>query len=246
MSGCTLGYSVFGFGCVFKIDLTPRRILLKSTSRLMRCDYSLLSSTIKVEGEGKDEGLTYFLPPGVTMGHEGEEHIDTPQSPSKENPSPPIDDGPWLCASCGHTNVTAKSRCCGSFGEGLRCMAWRGGKRVRKPYFSRVRDVIERVLEKNNEAEAIAADAYTELVPHVADLFTEQEDKKEPRDSKSVPSSSSQTRQKNDLSSWKDERTHYNKSSSRIGSEFQVARPPKAGSCPNPTNHTIAEDGGAL
>lgn len=224
------------------------RILLKSTSRLIRCGHSLLSSTIKVKGEGKDEGLTFFLPPGVTMGHEGEEHKDTPQSPSKENPSPPIDDGPWLCASCGHTNVTAKSRCSGSFGEGLRCKAWRAGKRIRKSYFSKVRDVIERILEKNNEAEAIAADAYTELVPHhAAELFTERKDKKEPRGSNSVPSSpSSQTRQKNDLCSWKDERTHYNKTSSRVGSEFQVATLPEAGSCTNPTNHTDAEDGGAL
>ncbi len=260
-SDCTLGHSVFGFGYVFKIDLKPQevyrqgdyvtslgsRILVKSTTRLIRCDHSLLSSTHKVEGEGKDEGLTYFLPPGVTMGHEGEEHEDTPQSPSKENPSPPIDDGPWICASCGHTNVTAKSRCNGTFGEGLRCLAWRGGKRVRKPYFNKVRDVIERILEKNNEAEAIAADAYTELVPHVADLFTEQKDKKGMKGSRSEPSSpSSQTRQKIDLCSWKDERTHYKKSSSRIGSEFQVDTLPEAGSCTNPTNHTDADDGGAL
>lgn len=181
------------------------------------------------------------------MGHEGEEQEFTPQTPTKENTSPPIEDETWICASCGHTNGTAKSRCSGTFGEGQRCMAWRGGKRLRKPYFSKVRDVIERILEKNNEAEAIAADAYTELVPYVADIFGEQKDKKDPKDSKSLPySPSSQTRQKIDLCAWKHERTHYNKSSSRVGPEFQVDSLPKAGSCTNPTSNADAEDGGAL
>jgi hypothetical protein len=162
------------------------------------------------------------------MGNEAEEQEDKPHSPSKENSSPPIADGPC----CGHTSGTAKSRCNGIFGEGQRCMAWRGGMRLRKPkpYFCEVRDVIERVLEKNNETEAMAADAYTELVG-----------------SKSVPSSpSSKTREKIDLCAWKDERTHYKKSSSRVGPEFQADTLPKAGSCTNPTKHTDAEDGGAL
>lgn len=181
------------------------------------------------------------------MGHEGEEQEFAPQTPTKENTSPPIEDETWICTSCGHTNGTAKSRCTGTFGEGQRCMAWRGGKRLRRPYFSKVRDVIERILEKNNEAEAIAADAYTELVPYVADIFGEQKDKKDPKDSKRVPySPSSQTRQNNDLCAWKHERTHYNNSSSRVGPEFQVDSLPEAGSYTNPTSNADAEDGGAL
>jgi hypothetical protein len=162
------------------------------------------------------------------MGNEAEEQEDKPHTPSKENSSPPIADGP----SCGHTNGIARSRRNGIVGEGQRCMAWRVAMRLLtpKPYFSKVSDVIERVLEKNNETEAIAADAYTELVG-----------------SKSLPSSPSRkTREKIDLCAWKDERIHYNKSSSRVGPEFQVSTLPKAGSGRNPTNHTDAQDGGAL
>ena len=162
------------------------------------------------------------------MGNEAEEQEDKPHTPSKENSSPPIAGGP----SCGHNNSTAKSRRNGIFGECQRCMAWRGAMRLGKPkpYFSKVSDLIERVLEKNNETEAMAADAYMELVG-----------------SKSLPSSPSRkTREKIDLCAWKDERTHYNNSSSRVGPEFQVSTLPKAGSCSNPTNHTDAEDGGAL
>ncbi len=196
-----------------------------------------------MKGEGKDEGLTYFLPPGMTMGREREEQEDMPDtSPSTENAF--REDGPWRCSSGGHTNGTAKSRCTRSIDEGQRCMAWRDGKRCRKPYFSKVRDVIERVLERNNEAEAIAAKAFTELVPHVADLFGRKKDENEIEGSKSSPSS--QPRQKNDLCAWKDERTHFNKSSSRIGSEFQVDTLPEAGSYTYSANHTDAEDGGAL
>ena len=181
------------------------------------------------------------------MGHEGEEQEYTPQTSTKKNASPPNEDETWICASCGHTNSNAKSRCTGTFGEGQRCMTWRGGKRLRKPYFSKVRDVIERILEKNNEAEAIAADAYTELVPYVTDLFAEQKEKIDPKGSRSVVpySPSTHTRQKIDLCEWKHERTHYNKSSSRVGPEFQVDSLPKAGSCTNPTN-ADTEDGGAL
>ena len=144
------------------------------------------------------------------MGNEGEEQEE------------PIADGP----SCGHINGTAKSRCNGIFCEGQRKMRLRKPK----PYFSKVRDVIERVLEKNNETEAMAADAYTELVG-----------------GKSLPPSPSRkTLEKIDLCAWKDERTHFSKSSSRVGPEFQVGTLPKAGSCTNSTNHTDAEDGGAL
>ena len=121
------------------------------------------------------------------MGNKGEDKDkeDAPQTPTKVNPPSPREEGPsrgnrqivnsWNCASCGHTNVNAKSRCAGIIGEG-RCMAWRGGKRL--PYFSKVRDVVERILEKKSVAEAKAADAYVNLVPDASDIFVDQQDKK--------------------------------------------------------------------
>jgi hypothetical protein len=55
-------------------------------------------------------------------------------------------------------------------------MAWRGGRRLScRLYFRTVRDVLARVLERSNEVETTAADAYTELVPNVADILTENE-----------------------------------------------------------------------
>ncbi len=177
------------------------------------------------------------------MGRECEEQEDTQRtSPSKENAF--REEGTWTCSSCRHINSTGKSRCTGSFDDGQRCMSWRDGKRRHKAYFSKVRDVIERVLERNNEAEAVAAEAFTELVPHVADLFGAKKDEKDMEGS--IGFLSSLSRQKHDLCAWKDERIHYNKSSSRVGSEFQVDTYPKAGSYAYSENHTDAEDGGAL
>jgi hypothetical protein len=227
--------------------LLALKIIKSSLTLNLATPFVPVFSKPQVKGEGKDEGLTHFLPPGVMMGRECEEQEDAPRhrSPSKENAF--REEGPWTSSSCGHTNSTVKSRCNGSFDDGQRCMAWRDGKRCHKPYFSRVRDVIERVLEKNNEVEAVAAEAFTELVPHVADLFGAKKDEKEMEGSAGSPSApSSQIRQKNDLCAWKDERIHYNKSSSRVGTEFQVDTYPKAGSYAYSENHTDAEDRGAL
>ena len=172
------------------------------------------------------------------MGNRGEDQGDPPQTSSKVNPASPREEGPWDCASCGHTNVSAKSRCTGVIGEG-RCMAWRGGKRLPKPYLSKVRDVIERVLEKKSVAEAKAADAYVDLVPDASDMFMDQKDKKR------EPSPSHSNRQDINHFDWKDERTHFEKSSSRVGPEFQVDVLPAAGSYTSTIN-TDVHDGGAL
>ncbi|KAL3786167.1 hypothetical protein ACHAW5_008784 [Stephanodiscus triporus] len=155
-----------------------------------------------VKGEGEDEGLTYFVPPGVIMGDE-EEGV-----------------GPCDC-----TNVGAKPRCAGTVGGSRNQMACRCRKRHRKAYFTKVCDVVKRVLEKNNAAEAAAAEAYTELVPDVA-MFTEQKDKKEQKD-------------KHSGQLWKDERTHFNKSSSRVGPEYQVLALPTVGSYTSSSNVDI-------
>lgn len=46
---------------------------------------------------------------------------------------------PWLCP-CGHTNDAAAKRCSGP-GDSLtgRCMAWKGGQRNPKPYFTKIK-----------------------------------------------------------------------------------------------------------
>ena len=139
------------------------------------------------------------------------------------NPASKDPDGAWDCVSCGHTNAIAKSRCAGSV-DGVRCLAWRGGKRLRRPYFSKVRDVIERVLEKKGAAEAKAADAFVVLVPNATELFHKKDEKRDQAPTHSVPQVLAA------LSTWKEDRTHFEKASSRIGSEFQVDALPAAGS----------------
>jgi hypothetical protein len=203
-----------------------------------------------VKGEGKDEGMTHFLPPGVTMGNnkacedQPDASQELPQSllTEKNNSAPQPSEGEfWECTNCGLSNDAEKQRCIGLVSDDKRCMAWRGGKRLHKLYLSKVRDVIERILERKTEEEAAAADAYTLLVPDVSDLFVEQ--KKEKKKLAEAPvSPSSQTRHRVDLSTWKDDRVHYSIASSRIGSEFQVDTLPTAGSY----SPTEAENGDAL
>ena len=194
-----------------------------------------------MNGEGDKEGATYFLPPGVTMVNKCGDQEDAPQqTSSKEKPAPREEEegNPWICTACLHTNISAKYRCNCITGEG-RCMAWRGGKRgVAKPYFRKVRDVIERVLEKKSVAEAKAADAFVELVPEASEMFTDKKEKKYEL------SPHPDNQKKINHFAWKDERTHYEKSSSRVGPEFQVAILPAAGSYTYTT--TVGHDGDAL
>ncbi|KAL7535320.1 hypothetical protein ACHAXR_010414, partial [Thalassiosira sp. AJA248-18] len=216
----------------------------KKKKRHVEAFYSAVWPVLKdagwtlVKGEGDEEGAIYFLPPGVTMSNEVEDQkVSSQQSAPKESPAP-REEGPWDCASCGHTNESTKSRCTGAAGEG-RCMAWRGGKRCPKPYFNKVRDVIERVLEKKNEVEAKAAHAYLELVPDASGMFTDQKGRK------TEPSPPRNTRKNDNHFSWKDvERTHYEKTSSRVGTEFQVSVLPAAGSHTS-TNADDDREGGA-
>lgn len=143
------------------------------------------------------------------MGNKGEdEEQEQEEMTHTWSKSPaPNEDAPWDCCD---TNGSEKSRCTGR-------------KRLRGNYFRKVRDVIERVLEKKNTAEAMAADAYLEIVPDASDMFTDKEEKSE-------PSCPSRQRHNNNHFSWKDERTHFEKSSSRVGPDFQVDVLPAAGS----------------
>lgn len=130
-------------------------------------------------------------------------------------------------------------------------MAWRGGRRLRRPYLSKVRDVIERVLERRNDVETEAANAYMELFPDGADIFAEQKEKKKDKeDAPSSPSRASRVQQQQNHAShfaWKDEqRTHYEKTASRVGSEFQVGFLPAAGSYTSAKDAEVVQDGGAL
>lgn len=203
----------------------------------------------QVKGGGKDEGMTHFLPPGVTIGNKAscELQQDTsqelPQSLLNEkNSAPqPSEQELWECTNCGLSNDAEKQRCIGLVSDDKRCMAWRGGKRLNKLYLSKVRDVIERILERKTVEEAAAADAFTLLVPDVSDLFIEQS-KNKMKLAEAPVSPSSHTRQRVDLCTWKDDRVHYSIASSRIGSEFQVDTLPKAGS----NSPTEAENGDAL
>ena len=177
------------------------------------------------------------------MVNKGAKEDALPKISSKVNPASSLrQEESWDCPSCGHANPSTKARCTEIVGE-RRCRAWRGGKRL--PYFSKVRDVIERILEKKGAAEAKAADAYLELATDASDIFAGHQ-----KDKKGVPSPSSSIKlltesKTNDLA-WKDERTHFEKSSSRVGPEFQVDVLPDAGSHASSTTSTGGHDGGAL
>ena len=103
-----------------------------------------------------------------------------------------------------------------------------------KPYFSKVREVIERVLEKRNEIEAKAADAYVVLVQDKSDESTVQ----------TCITQKRRTRPQCLDVEWKNKRKHFMKSSSRIGPDYQVAAIPAAGSFISSTSNVY--DGSSL
>ena len=99
------------------------------------------------------------------------------------------------------------------------------------PTFLNTQDVIARVLKRESKTEATAADAYLELIKR--------------RNAQLSPSRSS-SRNMTTHFAWKDERTHYEKASSRIGNEYQVHVLPSAGSHMTSTTDTDGHDGGPL
>eukprot|EP01082_Thalassiosira_pseudonana_P013581 g12456.t1.1.5e17418b g12456 g12456.t1 contig6:1958093-1959605(+) len=170
----------------------------------------------KESGEDEDEGATFFLPPGVSLNTQD----DTSSTNSKSSPTKKYsgDEETWDC-TCGYTNPGSRTRC-------KSCQGWKGGKRLPKAYYNRIRDVIERVLEKRNEAEAKAAEAFLSAVPdYVAEQFLPQ-----PKQEKALVARPRRTRQRSADVDWKHERTHYPKATSRVGQEYQVDVLPDAGS----------------
>lgn len=176
----------------------------------------------------------YFLPPGVTQEEinadegtsvEGPDDSSVDDKPSsRKSSSSNIYKGEWKCNTCG-IQIVDKARC-------KKCMGWKGGRKLQKAYLSRVRDVIERVLDSKEEAEAKAAEAYVQLVP---DIREQLQSKKKDLSAASDSVITQSEHQEHVNLDWKHERTHYPKATSRVGEEFQVSELPKAGS------HTIDE-----
>ena len=137
-----------------------------------------ISLQYQAKGEGEAEGTTYFLPPGISMDDKDDVISSPTQNESNTSSAQQVnnnkeedeDDGPWDCPSCGYTNTTSKARCTNilrdNTGDGRqdKCMAWREGKR--KKYYKKVKDVLQRVLEKKNEAERIKAEAEADNQDH--------------------------------------------------------------------------------
>ena len=174
-----------------------------------------------MKGEGIDTGAVYFLPPGVSLeelhtdGTSTDSIKDDPDSSSAGAKSNAAYEGDWECTVCGQSN-TGWAKC-------KQCMGLRGGIRIMKPYLSKVRDVIERVLKSSDGAEAKAAEAYTKVVPDIQDQFDSKTNES------TVQPESEYTQQDHVELDWKNKRTHYPKASSRVGDEYQVTELPTAG-----------------
>jgi hypothetical protein len=87
-------------------------------------------------------------------------------------------------------------------------------------YYTRIKDVIERINQRSNDFEAALADQYRRAIskPNYRTRLNP------PRRSTLIPRAS-----RLDLS-WKDSRKNYPKKSSMIGADYQVAVLPAAGS----------------
>eukprot|EP00804_Cyclotella_cryptica_P002283 CCRYP_004015-RA/>CCRYP_004015-RA protein AED:0.32 eAED:0.32 QI:0/0.5/0.66/1/1/1/3/1189/611 len=171
----------------------------------------------KVKGEGKDDGAVYFLPPGLTLertsihNKESDRH-DVASGKKAYTKSDTTSEGEWKCTKCGHLN-TERARC-------KMCLGWKGGSRIQKAYFNKVRDVIERVLKSSDETEAKAAQAYVKVVPDIYDHFFPQES------GSTSPNRRIGTRQRHVDIDWKHERKHYPKATSRVGEDYQATELP--------------------
>ena len=129
-------------------------------------------------------------------------------------------------------------------------------KKIKKQlYYIKIRHVIEHILQKENDVDEKAANAYCEEVSDAMEIFgdysnnnhdddgsdiiskdgdnSDEEEGDEDDDSSSLPPqppSPRLTRQRFSDIAWKENRTHYEKSSSRVGVEYQVDVLPVAGS----------------
>lgn len=171
--------------------------------------------------------------------------------------------GPWNCI-CGVTNEEGTIRCEACFGwrEASETTTTTTTKKKnnnnteKKPqYYTKMRQVIGQILKKESDVETKAAKAYEAVIADAMELFGEStttdnhgEEEEEGSDEGSVnPTTSNHneapmsptarmTRQRFSDIAWKENRTHYEKSSSRVGVEYQVDVLPVVGS------HTVPEE----
>ena len=140
-------------------------------------------------------------------------------------------------------------------------------KTKKQLYYIKIRHVIEHILEKENEVDEKAANAYCEEVSDAMEIFgdysnnnhdddgsdsiskdgdnSDEEEGDEDDDSSSLPPqppSPRLTRQRFSDIAWKENRTHYEKSSSRVGVEYQVDVLPVAGSYQQKSEDDEEED----
>mmetsp|Transcript_32399 Transcript_32399/g.48312 ORF Transcript_32399/g.48312 Transcript_32399/m.48312 type:complete len:614 (-) Transcript_32399:34-1875(-) len=156
--------------------------------------------------------------------------------------------GPWTCV-CGVANEEGTIRCEACFGwreNSTAVVVDKGNSTTtKKPqYYTKMKHVIGQILKKENEVESKAAEAYEAVVSDAMELFgastsdDEDEDGANNHHNNEVPMSPTarMTRQRFSDIAWKENRTHYEKSSSRVGVEYQVDVLPVVGS------HTVPEE----
>ncbi|KAK1732349.1 hypothetical protein QTG54_016979 [Skeletonema marinoi] len=156
--------------------------------------------------------------------------------------------GPWTCV-CGVANEEGTIRCEACFGWRENSTAvvvvdkGRNSTTTKKPqYYTKMKHVIGQILKKENEAETKAAEAYETVVSDAMELFgastSDDEEDDGVNNHYEVPMSPTarMTRQRFSDIAWKENRTHYEKSSSRVGVEYQVDVLPVVGS------HTVPEE----
>jgi hypothetical protein len=190
-----------------------------------------MSYYLQANGEGKEDGAVFFLPPGVSMDEpsnddgtsnvteDAKQDSSLADSSAEEKPqrkSSNAFEGDWECITCKQINSDDRMRC-------KQCMGWKGGSRMKKPYLTNVQEVIERVLKSSDETEASAAEAFKIALPDIHDQFASK------KKVSTAPAHNSSTAQEHIELDWKHNRIHYPKAESRVGEEYQVSELPTAG-----------------
>jgi hypothetical protein len=179
-----------------------------------------------------------------------------PQPPLKHHSNIPElvhQQGPWTCI-CGITNEEGTIRCEECFGwressattttttTGAADSSKKKKKTAPKQqeYYTKIRHVLEYILQtKETEMDIKAADAYIGVISNAMELFGESStnnnndnDDDIHNHHHSIPMSPNgrMTRQRFSDIAWKENRTHYEKNSSRVGVEYQVDSLPVVGS----------------
>jgi hypothetical protein len=172
----------------------------------------------------------FFLPPGIAYEETIDNHgtsnatdvvkkklsiTDSSAEVKPQRKSSTSSEGDWECDICKQVNSDDRMRC-------KQCMGWKGGSRMKKPYLTKVREVIERVMISSDGTEASAAEAFKIALPDIHDQFASKK-------VSTAPTHNSSTAQEHIELDWKHNRIHYPKAESRVGEEYQVSELPAAG-----------------